>query len=90
VLHGQEESFLAPLDVGKIPGVGKGDQGAGSTRSALFILVICCGVDQRGAGRKFLASGGQALVGKRRVEKMQARGLKARVGEEWQAKSISP
>jgi DNA polymerase-4 len=86
VLPGQEQSFLAPLDVGKIPGVGK------VTRERLNQIGIHLIGDLLKVEEKFLRDnvGNWAvdLVGKARGEDAGA-WFEGEVGEEWQAKSIS-
>lgn len=86
VLPGQEQCFLSPLDVGKIPGVGK------VTRERLNGM----GVKQIGDLLRLEESvleenfgkWGVALAGKARGE--DAGGwFEGEVGEDWQAKSIS-
>lgn len=86
VLPGAEQKFLAPLDVGKIPGVGK------VTRARLNEI----GVSRIGDLMKLpdstleesFGKWGLALAGKARGE--DAGGwFEGEVGEDWQAKSIS-
>jgi DNA polymerase-4 len=86
VLPGQEQSFLAPLDVGKIPGVGK------VTKEKLNqIGVVLIGdllkIDVKTLEDNF-GKWGTALAGKARGEDAGA-WFEGAVGEEWQAKSIS-
>ena len=86
VLPGQEQSFLAPLDVGKIPGVGK------VTRERLNQIGITyigdlLKVDERVLEENF-GKWGPALAGKARGEDAGA-WFEGEVGEDWQAKSIS-
>lgn len=86
VLPGQEQSFLAPLDVGKIPGVGK------VTRARLNQIGITYIGDLLKVDEKVLDDNfgkwGSALAGKARGEDAGA-WFAGEVGEEWQAKSIS-
>jgi DNA polymerase-4 len=86
VLHGQEESFLAPLDVGKIPGVGKVTK-ARLNQIGIVHIGDLLRVDQQVLEENF-GKWGQALVGKARGEDAGA-WFEGEVGEEWQAKSIS-
>jgi DNA polymerase-4 len=86
VLHGQEESFLAPLDVGKIPGVGKVTK-ARLNQIGIIHIGDLLRVDQKMLEENF-GKWGQALVGKARGEDAGA-WFEGEVGEEWQAKSIS-
>jgi len=86
VLHGQEESFLAPLDVGKIPGVGKVTK-ARLNQIGIIHIGDLLRVDQKVLEENF-GKWGQALVGKARGEDAGA-WFEGEVGEEWQAKSIS-
>ena len=86
VLPGQEQSFLAPLDVGKIPGVGK------VTKARLNQIGITLIGDLLKVDEKFLQENfgkwGADLAGKARGE--DAGGWFAgEVGEDWLAKSIS-
>jgi DNA polymerase-4 len=86
VWAGEEQHFLAPLDVGKIPGVGK------VTRARLNqIGVLRIGDLLRLPGsvlEKDFGKWGLALAGKARGEDAGA-WFEGGVGEEWQAKSIS-
>jgi DNA polymerase IV len=86
VLPGQEQSFLAPLDVGKIPGVGK------VTKARLNAMgIIHIGDVLRTEGRVLAENFGQwgeALAGKARGEDAGA-WFAGEVGEDWRAKSIS-
>ncbi len=86
VLPGQEQSFLAPLDVGKIPGVGK------VTKARLNQIGIMQIGDLLRVEEKILEENfgkwGVALAGKARGEDAGA-WFEGEVGEEWQAKSIS-
>lgn len=86
VLPGLEQSFLAPLDIGKIPGVGK------VTRARLNEMGIIRIGDlvnlQESVLEDHFGKWGLALAGKARGE--DAGGwFEGEVGEEWQAKSIS-
>ena len=86
VLPGEEKCFLAPLDVGKIPGVGKVTrqrlQDMGITRIGDLLRV------QESVLEENFGKWGQALAGKARGE--DAGGwFEGEVGEDWQAKSIS-
>jgi DNA polymerase-4 len=86
VVPGQEQAFLAPLDVGKIPGVGK------VTKTQLNNMGInrigdLLRVDESLLEDQF-GKGGLALAGKARGE--DAGGwFQDEVGADWQAKSIS-
>jgi DNA polymerase IV len=86
VLHGQEQSFLAPLDIGKIPGVGKVTKARLNDMGIAYIgdlLRVEGSVLQDNFGKW-----GVALAGKARGE--DAGGwFEGEVGEDWQAKSIS-
>ncbi len=86
VLPGQEQSFLAPLDVGKIPGVGK------VTKTRLNEIGIIHIGDllrvQETVLHENFGKWGAALAGKARGEDAGA-WFEGEVGEEWQAKSIS-
>ena len=86
VLPGQERSFLAPLDVGKIPGVGK------VTKARLNHMgIIRIGDVLRANGgviKENLGQWGEALLGKARGEDAGA-WFAGEVGDEWQAKSVS-
>jgi DNA polymerase-4 len=86
VLPGQEQSFLAPLDVGRIPGVGK------VTKAQLNQMgIIRIGDLLRTEGtvlEENFGKWGLALAGKARGEDAGA-WFAGEVGEEWQAKSIS-
>lgn len=86
VLSGCEQCFLAPLDVGKIPGVGKVTKqrlhGMGVTRIGDLLRM------EKSALEETFGKWGLALAGKARGE--DAGGwFEGEVGEEWQAKSIS-
>jgi len=86
VLPGQEQTFLAPLDVGKIPGVGK------VTKSQLNAMGIHRIGDlfrlEPGVLENSLGKWGAALAGKARGEDAGA-WFEGDVGEDWQAKSVS-
>src|SRR5215472_15212424 len=86
VLPGHEQRFLAPLDVSKIPGVGK------VTKARLNQMGIIRIGDVLRAEERVLKDNfgqwGQALAGKARGEDAGA-WFAGEVGEEWQAKSIS-
>jgi DNA polymerase-4 len=86
VLPGAEPNFLAPLDVGKIPGVGK------VTRERLNQMGIKQIGDLQRMSESALAERfgkwGAALIGKARGEDAGA-WFAGEVGEEWTAKSIS-
>src|SRR5438270_3695134 len=86
VLPGQEQGFLAPLDVGKIPGVGK------VTQARLNQIGILRIGDLLKAPEKVLEENfgkwGLDLAGKARGEDAGA-WFAGEVGEDWQAKSIS-
>src|SRR5437764_582124 len=86
IVPGQEQSFLAPLDVGRIPGVGK------VTKAQLnHIGVIHVGdllrVEESVLEQNF-GKWGVALAGKARGEDAGA-WFEGEVGADWQAKSIS-
>jgi DNA polymerase-4 len=86
VLHGMEQQFLAPLDVGKIPGVGKVTR-ARLNEIGLFKIADLLRVDESVLEENF-GKWGTALAGKARGE--DAGGwFEGDVGEDWQAKSIS-
>ena len=86
VLPGQEKTFLAPLDIGKIPGVGK------VTKSHLNSMGIHRIGDLQGLETRVLESTlgkwGLALAGKARGEDAGA-WFSGEVGEDDQAKSVS-
>src|SRR5260221_360145 len=86
VLPGMEQSFLAPLDVGKIPGVGK------VTKARLNQIGIAHIGDLLKVDEKVLEDNfgkwGPALAGKARGKDAGA-WFEGEVGDEWQAKSIS-
>ena len=86
IFHGCEQSFLAPLDVGRIPGVGKvtkarlNDLGINKIGDLLRV--------EEGVLEDTLGKWGLALAGKARGEDAGA-WFEGEVGEDWQAKSIS-
>ena len=86
VLPGGEQAFLAPLDVGKIPGVGK------VTKARLNEMGIMRIGDLQRMNQAALEEGfgkwGTALKGKAHGEDAGA-WFAGEVGEEWGAKSIS-
>ena len=86
VLPGAEQKFLAPLDVGKIPGVGKVTQarlnGIGVHRIGDLMKIPESALEE-GFGKW-----GLALAGKARGEDAGA-WFEGEVGGDWQAKSIS-
>jgi DNA polymerase IV len=86
VLPGTEQDFLAPLDVGKIPGVGK------VTKERLNQMGIQRIRDlqrmSESALEECFGKWGTALIGKARGEDAGA-WFAGEVGEEWTAKSIS-
>ncbi|MGC2695245.1 MAG: DNA polymerase IV [Candidatus Angelobacter sp.] len=86
VLAGQEQSFLAPLDVGKIPGVGKVTK-ARLNQIGITLIGDLLKVDESVLEDNF-GKWGSALAGKARGEDAGA-WFEGEVGEEWQAKSIS-
>lgn len=86
VLPGNEQCFLSPLDVGKIPGVGKVTRerlnGMGVTRIGDLLRM------EESVLEDTFGKWGVALAGKARGE--DAGGwFEGEVGEDWQAKSIS-
>lgn len=86
VLPGSEQSFLSPLDVGKIPGVGKVTRerlnGMGVARIGDLLRM------EESTLEETFGKWGVALAGKARGE--DAGGwFEGEVGEDWQAKSIS-
>lgn len=86
VLPGQEQSFLAPLDVGKIPGVGKVTK-ARLNQIGIMQIGDLLKVDEKVLEENF-GKWGTDLAGKARGE--DAGGwFEGEVGEDWQAKSIS-
>jgi DNA polymerase-4 len=86
VLPGQEQSFLSPLDVGKIPGVGKVTK-AKLNEIGIMQIGDLLKVDQRVLEDSF-GKWGTALAGKARGEDAGA-WFEGEVGEDWQARSIS-
>jgi len=86
VLPGQEQSFLAPLDVGKIPGVGKVTK-ARLNQIGIAHIGDLLKVDENILEENF-GKWGPALAGKARGEDAGA-WFDGEVGDEWQAKSIS-
>jgi DNA polymerase-4 len=86
VLAGQEQSFLAPLDVGKIPGVGKVTKARLNDIGIVYIGDLLK-VEERVLEENF-GKWGATLAGKARGEDAGA-WFEGEVGEEWQAKSIS-
>jgi DNA polymerase-4 len=86
VLQGQEQSFLAPLDVGKIPGVGKVTK-ARLNQIGIIYIGDLLRVEEKVLEENF-GKWGTALTGKARGEDAGA-WFEGEVGEEWQAKSIS-
>ena len=86
VLPGQEQAFLAPLDVGRIPGVGKVTK-AQLNQMGIVKIGDLLRVDGAVLEEKF-GKWGVALAGKARGE--DAGGwFEGDVGDDWQAKSIS-
>jgi DNA polymerase-4 len=86
VLPGQEQSFLAPLDVGKIPGVGKVTK-ARLNQIGIRQIGDLLKVEERVLEENF-GKWGADLRGKARGEDAGA-WFEGEVGEEWDAKSIS-
>jgi DNA polymerase IV len=86
VLPGQEQTFLAPLDVGKIPGVGKVTK-ARLNDMGIRVIGDLLRIDQRTLEDNF-GKWGLALAGKARGEDAGA-WFEGEVGEDWKAKSIS-
>ena len=83
---GTEQPFLAPLDVGKIPGVGKVTR-ARLNEIGIFKIADLLRVPESLLAEQF-GKWGAALAGKARGE--DAGGwFEDEVGEDWQAKSIS-
>ena len=86
VLPGQEQPFLAPLDVGRIPGVGKVTK-AQLNQMGIIRIGDLLRVDASVLEENF-GKWGTALAGKARGE--DAGGwFEGEVGEDWKAKSIS-
>jgi DNA polymerase-4 len=86
VLPGQEQSFLAPLDVGKIPGVGKVTKARLNDIGIVYIGDLLK-VEEQVLEDNF-GKWGAALAGKARGEDAGA-WFEGEVGEESEAKSIS-
>ena len=86
VLHGKEETFLAPMDVGKIPGVGKVTK-ARLNQIGILQIGDLLRVEERTLEENF-GKWGSALAGKARGEDAGA-WFEGEVGEAWEAKSIS-
>lgn len=86
VLPGMEQSFLAPLDVGKIPGVGK-VTGARLNQMGILRIGDILRVEESVLTENF-GKWGAALAGKARGEDAGA-WFEGEVGEDSQAKSIS-
>jgi DNA polymerase-4 len=86
VLPGQEQRFLAPLDVGRIPGVGKV---AKARLNELGIIRIAdLQRTETSVLEEALGNWAMSLAGKARGEDAGA-WFAGAVGEEWKAKSIS-
>jgi DNA polymerase IV len=86
VLPGQEQSFLAPLDVGRIPGVGKVAK-ARLNEMGIIRIGDLQRVEQS-ALEESMGKGSLALIGKARGEDAGA-WLAGEIGEDYAAKSIS-
>jgi DNA polymerase-4 len=86
VLPGQEQSFLAPLDVGRIPGVGKVTK-AQLNQMGIIRIGDLLRMEEPVLEESF-GKWGLALAGKARGEDAGA-WFAGEVGEDWQAKSIS-
>jgi DNA polymerase-4 len=86
VLPGQEQSFLAPLDVGKIPGVGKVTK-ARLNQIGIMQIGDLLKVEESVLEENF-GKWGADLRGKARGEDAGA-WFEGEVGAEWEAKSIS-
>src|SRR5437868_13452956 len=86
VLAGQEQAFLAPLDVGKIPGVGKVTK-ARLNQIGIVHIGDLLKVEESVLEENF-GKWGPTLAGKARGEDAGA-WFEGEVGEEWQAKSLS-
>lgn len=84
--HGVEHRFLAPLDVGRIPGVGKVAK-ARLNEMGVFKIGDLERIDEAVLEDNF-GKWGPALLGKARGEDAGA-WFAGEVGEDWQAKSIS-
>jgi DNA polymerase-4 len=83
---GQEQTFLARLDVGKIPGVGKVKKARLHQMGIIHIGDILR--TEEDVLKENFGRWGQALAGKARGEDAGA-WFAGEVGEEWQAKSVS-
>lgn len=86
VPSGQEQCFLAPLDVGHIPGVGKVAK-ARLNEIGVFTIRDLQAMEEKTL-EQILGKWGPALAGKARGEDAGA-WFSGEVGEDWQAKSIS-
>lgn len=86
ILPGQEQSFLAPLDVEKIPGIGKVTKARLNQIGIQFIGDLLK-VEEK-VLEEILGKWGIDLRGKARGEDAGA-WFESEVGEDWQAKSIS-
>jgi DNA polymerase-4 len=86
IVAGQEQSFLAPLDVGKIPGVGKVTK-ARLNQIGIHLIGDLLKVEEKVLEENF-GKWGVDLRGKARGEDAGA-WFAGEVGEDWQAKSIS-
>ena len=86
VLPGQEQSFLAPLDVGRIPGVGKVTK-ARLNELGIRVIGDLLKIEQPVLEENF-GKWGVALAGKARGEDAGS-WFEGEVGEDWKAKSIS-
>src|SRR6516164_116447 len=86
VLPGQEQRFLAPLDVGRIPGVGKVTQAHLNDMGIVHIGDLL--LAEESVLEQNFGKWGTALAGKARGEDDGA-WFAGEVGEDWQAKSIS-
>jgi DNA polymerase-4 len=83
---GQEQRFLARLDVGRIPGVGKVAK-ATLNQMGVYTIGDLQQMEEREMEKNF-GKWGPALLGKARGEDAGA-WFAGEVGEDWQAKSIS-
>ena len=86
VVPGMEQSFLAPLDVGRIPGVGKVTK-AQLNQIGIIHVGDLLNVEESVLEENF-GKWGVALAGKARGEDAGA-WFEGEVGADWQAKSIS-
>jgi DNA polymerase-4 len=86
VLPGQEQRFLAPLDVGRIPGVGKVAKARLSQMGIVRIRDLQA--VEHSLLEETLGQWAASLAGKARGEDAGA-WFAGEVGDEWQAKSIS-